>query len=77
MSRKNKLAVLHPDRFGYFVHLHDAVLNMFKDYYHAVENNMHDNGSMHPTFKSGYIEMKILEAVLKSVKEKSWVTIDY
>ena len=61
---------------GHPMGYHDAVLNMFKDYYQAVENNSCDTVSDRPTFKTGYDEMKILDAVLKSVKQKTWVQVD-
>ncbi len=61
---------------GHPLGYHDAVLNMFKDYYQAVENNTSDEGSDRPTFRTGYDEMKILDAIVRSVKEKSWITVD-
>ena len=61
---------------GHPLGYHDAVLNMFKDYYRAVENNAGDEGSDRPTFRTGYDEMKILDAIVRSVKEKSWITVD-
>ena len=47
----------------------------FKDYYEAVEKGG-QGPEMRPTFKTGFEEMKILEAVLASHKKRSWVTVE-
>jgi len=52
----------------------DAVLNLFRDYYGAVEKG--GGGSeIRPTFKTGFEEMKILEAVLASHKKRGWAEV--
>ena len=61
---------------GHPLGYHDAVLNMFKDFYKAVKNNSSDAGSDRPTFRTGYEEMKILDAIVRSVKEKTWITVE-
>ena len=60
---------------GHPLGYNDAVLNLFKDYYDAVKNKSNDDGSDRPTFKTGYDEMKILDAIMKSVDERTWVSI--
>ncbi len=49
---------------------------LFKDFYTAVKNKSSDKGSDRPTFRTGYEEMKILDAIVRSVKEKTWVTVE-
>lgn len=51
----------------------DAVLNLFRDYYSAVEGN--EPEIQRPTFLTGYEEMKILDAILKSYKTKKWIKV--
>ena len=59
---------------GHPLGYHDAVLNLFKDYYQAVAAG--GKGSqLHPTFKTGYDEMKILEAILSSHSKRGWVEV--
>ena len=61
---------------GHPLGYNDAVLNMFKDYYRAVETGSRDSGSSRPTFMTGYEEMKILDAVVRSVRKRKWITIE-
>ena len=51
----------------------DAVLNLFRDYYSAVEGAEPD--IERPTFLTGYEEMKILKAILESYNAKRWVRV--
>jgi len=61
---------------GHPLGYHDAVLNLFKDYYQAVAAG--GKGSqLPPTFETGYEEMKILEAILASQKKRGWVEVKY
>lgn len=59
---------------GHPLGYHDAVLNLFKDYYDAVEKGGKGR-ELRPTFETGFEEMKILEAVLESHKKRSWVEV--
>ena len=69
-ARYATLPAGHP--LGY----HDAVLNLFKDYYQAVESG--GKGSeLRPTFETGFEEMKILEAILASHKKRGWVGVEH
>ncbi|MCD6120937.1 MAG: Gfo/Idh/MocA family oxidoreductase [Spirochaetales bacterium] len=51
----------------------DAVLNLFRDYYSAVEGAEPD--IERPTFLTGYEEMRILKAILESYNAKRWVRV--
>lgn len=68
-----KYAVLpagHP--LGY----HDAVLHLFKDFYSAIERGVGAEETIQrPTFHTGYEEMNILAAVMRSVKNRRWENI--
>ena len=67
-ARFASLPAGHP--LGY----HDAVLNLFKDFYQAVREGKADDESR-PTFRTGYEEMKILAAILESNKKRSWAKV--
>lgn len=67
-SRYATLPAGHP--LGY----HDAVLNLFRDYYDAVENGRHGDSGL-PDFATGLAEMRILEAVVESNKTRAWVQV--
>ncbi|MEW5815176.1 MAG: Gfo/Idh/MocA family oxidoreductase [Spirochaetota bacterium] len=60
---------------GHPLGYHDAVLNLFKDYYEDVKNGGSDKNSNRPTFCTGYDEMKILDAVLESKKNQTWAEV--
>ncbi|MHB0913032.1 MAG: Gfo/Idh/MocA family protein [Armatimonadota bacterium] len=68
-----KLPSGHP--MGYM----DAVLNLFADYYRALDAKREgrESGLRFPDFKAGHAEMLVLEAAIESVKTKSWVEIRY
>jgi predicted dehydrogenase len=66
-ARYATLPAGHP--LGY----HDAVLNLFRDYYDAVENGA--GSELRPTFETGLEEMKILSAIMASHKKRGWVEI--
>jgi predicted dehydrogenase len=59
---------------GHPLGYHDAVLNLFKDYYEAVGNGGKGR-ELRPTFRTGFEEMKILEAILESHKKRGWVEV--
>ena len=67
-SKYASLPAGHPT--GY----HDAVLNLFQDYYDAVNGN-ESTAISRPTFETGYEEMKVIDAVVESNKTRSWVKI--
>jgi len=61
---------------GHPLGYHDAVLNLFKDFYDAVKEGKEPATNIaRPTFSTGYEEMKILDALVKSHKTRSWVQI--
>jgi len=59
---------------GHPLGYHDAVMNLFKDYYEAVDKGGKGR-ELRPTFQTGFEEMKILEAILASHKKRSWVEV--
>jgi len=59
---------------GHPVGYHDAVLNLFQDYYDAVNGN-ETSAVSRPTFETGHEEMKIIDAIVESNKERRWVKI--
>lgn len=59
---------------GHPLGYHDAVTNLFKDYYEAVDRGGKGR-ELRPTFQTGFEEMKILEAILASHKKRSWVEV--
>ena len=52
----------------------DAVLNLFRDYYDVFSDNA--GNTSRPTFKTGYEEMKILNAILESFRKNKWVEVE-
>ncbi len=62
---------------GHPLGYHDAVLALFTDYYDAIKNNQKDKDSNRPTFRTGYDEMVILDAILRSVKEEKWINVQH
>lgn len=71
-SRYNLLPAGHPMGFN------DAVFNLFNDFYKAVylkENNKKINFDW-PNFQTGYEEMRIIDAILKSSRQKKWVNVE-
>ena len=53
---------------------HDAVLNLFQDYYDAVKGS-ETSPVARPTFETGYEEMKIIDAIVESNSKRQWVSI--
>jgi predicted dehydrogenase len=77
-ARYANLPAGHP--LGY----HDAVYNLFLDYYEAVAAGGREAGgrqtagkgkALRPTFETGLEEMKILAAVLESHQKRTWVQV--
>ncbi len=61
---------------GHPLGYHDAELNLFKDFYDVVKEGKEPPTKIaRPTFATGYEEMKILDALVKSHKTRSWVQI--
>ncbi len=61
---------------GHPVGYYDAVLNLFKDFYQVMHTGKEENKLGRPTFRTGYDEMVILDAVMKSVREKRWTEVN-
>ncbi|MCK5094423.1 MAG: gfo/Idh/MocA family oxidoreductase, partial [Spirochaetes bacterium] len=70
-ARYATLPAGHP--LGY----HDAVLNLFKDFYEAVKNKKEPAPISRPGFKTGYDEMIILDAILQSKNSRQWVKVKW
>ena len=63
---------------GHPMGYHDAVLNLFKDFYAAVKSAgaEHPRTPPRPTFRTGWEEMRILEAVVRSSRTRAWAKVD-
>jgi predicted dehydrogenase len=72
---------------GHPLGYHDAVANLFKDFYEAVaaggqaaggQAGGRGNGARppRPTFRTGWHEMRILQAVLASRRSRRWVKVE-
>jgi predicted dehydrogenase len=59
---------------GHPLGYHDAVMNLFKDYYEAVGSGGKGR-ELRPTFETGLEEMKVLDAILASHEKRGWVTV--
>jgi len=68
-ARYASLPAGHP--LGY----HDAVLNLFNDFYDVVKTGKESTAVSRPTFQTGYDEMKILAAMVESNKSGTWATV--
>lgn len=62
---------------GHPLGYHDAVLNLFRDFYDAVKSGGKEKpGALpRPTFRTGWDAMRILDAAVKSAKTRSWQKI--
>lgn len=64
---------------GHPMGYHDAVLNLFKDFYAAVRSQGQREGVdpvlPRPTFRTGWAEMRILEAIVRSNSTRTWVRV--
>ena len=60
---------------GHPVGYYGAVFNLFNEYYEVVSKRCETNKLGRPTFLTGYEEMIILDAILKSVKKRTWVNV--
>ncbi len=65
-SKYATLPAGHP--LGY----HDAVLNLFNDFYDMVKFKKETSAISRPTFATGYDEIKITNAILVSNKKRKW-----
>jgi hypothetical protein len=62
---------------GHPLGYHDAVLNLFKDFYDVIKSGGKEkqNGLPRPTFRTGAEEMKILKAVVESTRKRAWAAV--
>jgi predicted dehydrogenase len=62
---------------GHPLGYHDAMLNLLKDFYDVVRANGKEpvRALPRPTFRTGYEEMRILEAVVESSRRRAWVKV--
>jgi len=60
---------------GHPLGYHDAVLNLFRDFYNVVKKSGETSPVSRPTFETGYEEMKILDAIVQSDKKRRWVKV--
>lgn len=60
---------------GHPLGYHDAILNLFRDYYDAVSDGAARQDDLFPSFRSGVEEMKVLNAIIKSVKTGNWENV--
>jgi predicted dehydrogenase len=62
---------------GHPMGYHDAVLNLFKDFYAAVKSGGQEppRALPRPTFRTGWEEMRILQAVVESNKTRAWAKV--
>jgi predicted dehydrogenase len=62
---------------GHPMGYHDAVLNLFRDFYDAVKSGGREKegGLSRPTFRTGAEEMRILKAVVESTRRRTWVPV--
>ena len=55
----------------------DTFVALYNQVYPAISAGKLPDDSIVPTFKEGYREMVWVDAVLQSIKEKSWVKLDF
>jgi predicted dehydrogenase len=62
---------------GHPLGYHDALMNLFKDFYEDVESGGRDRKRTlpRPTFNDGLDEMRVLAAIVSSAKKKAWVRV--
>jgi predicted dehydrogenase len=62
---------------GHPMGYHDAVLNLFKDFYDAVKSRGKEPHRTlpRPTFRTGWEEMRILQAVVESSQARTWMKV--
>jgi predicted dehydrogenase len=62
---------------GHPLGYHDAMLNLMKDFYDAVKTGGKEPERIlpRPTFRTGYDEMRILDAVVESNRKRGWVKV--
>jgi predicted dehydrogenase len=63
---------------GHPMGYHDAVLNLFKDFYDAVKAGGREPARVlpRPTFRTGWEEMRILKAVVESNRTRGWAKVN-
>lgn len=60
---------------GHPVGYYSAVMNLFKDFYSMVIDGAEPSEMGRPTFQTGYDEMLILDAIIKSVETGAWTSV--
>ena len=62
---------------GHPMGYHDAVLNLFREFYAAVASKHAGkyNETFHPDFKTGHVEMCIIEAAVESSLKGEWIKV--
>ncbi len=62
---------------GHPLGYHDAMLNLMRDFYDVVKAGGKEptRALPRPTFRTGYEEMKILDAVVQSSRRRAWVKV--
>jgi len=62
---------------GHPLGYHDALLNLFKDFYEDVKagGQARQRALPRPTFRSGTDAMRVLKAIIDSVKKRAWVKV--
>jgi predicted dehydrogenase len=65
---------------GHPLGYHDAMLNLMRDFYDAVKATVAggkepERALPRPTFRTGYDEMRILEAVVESNRKRGWAKV--
>jgi predicted dehydrogenase len=53
----------------------DAILNLFEDFYGVIKTKKETTPVSRPVFQTGYNEMVILEAALKSARSRQWAEV--
>ena len=62
---------------GHPLGYHDAVLNLFQDFYDVIKSNKETSPVSRPTFETGYDEMKILAAMVDSQSSRQWAQVKW
>lgn len=60
---------------GHPMGYHDALSNLFKEFYHQIETGRPLNKGV-PSFREGLDAIKLVDAIVTSAKEKRWVDVE-
>ncbi|MBB64800.1 MAG: dehydrogenase [Waddliaceae bacterium] len=63
---------------GHVMGYHDAMFNLFQDFYHAVQRNRDVAyvGEGYPTFNDATKQLSILESIIRSAQTGHWITVN-